>query len=251
MAIVCRVIPHRVDDGAASMALDEALLDDVAGGAGQAYLRTYGWAEPTLSLGYFQRISEAMADPRWADAPLVRRPTGGGALWHHHEITYAVVIPERHPLSRPNTRLYQAVHQALAGLLTKQGAAASRYGDDPKHVGRRKERPFLCFTDRDPEDIMVQECKVVGSAQRRRDGAILQHGSLLLARSALVPEVFGVRDVAEVARDQTAWPLLIVNELERQLGFEAEPGDVPRAVQERAVDYERTRYRNPEWTRMR
>ena len=82
----------------------------VAGGAGTAYLRTYGWTIPTLSLGYFQHLAEVRADPRWSNVPLVRRLTGGGAIWHHHELTYALVVPGEHPLARPSTELYHAVH---------------------------------------------------------------------------------------------------------------------------------------------
>src|SRR5689334_9170111 len=78
----CRLLPHEVRSGPANMALDEALLDAVDAEPSSAVLRTYGWSEPTLSLGYFQAIAEAEADPRWRDVPIVRRPSGGGALWH-------------------------------------------------------------------------------------------------------------------------------------------------------------------------
>src|SRR4051812_5496180 len=110
------------------MALDEALLDAVAEDPSAAWLRTYGWTAPTLSLGYFQRWADAQADPRWRDAPIVRRPTGGGAIWHDRELTYALVVPGQHPLARPSTALYRAVHEAIAGLLRARGLAADRRG---------------------------------------------------------------------------------------------------------------------------
>jgi lipoyl(octanoyl) transferase len=251
MATKCRLLSHLVSDGPSNMALDEALLDEVARAGDTAYLRTYEWTKPTLSLGYFQRIADVETDPRWSSVPVVRRATGGGALWHHHEITYAVVIPSVHPLSRPNRRLYQAVHGAIAGLLTENGAKAMRYGDHGGPGTGRKEHPFLCFTDRDAEDIMVYNCKVVGSAQRRRDGAILQHGSVLFARSAHVPEIRGVCDVADIASVQEGWAALILGQLERALNFDAEPGEIPSFALERAADYEVTRYRNRAWTSMR
>ncbi len=96
----CRIIPHRVDNGPANMALDEALLDAVASAPSTAILRTYGWSWATLSLGYFQHLADAQDDPRFADAPIVRRPTGGGAIWHDQEITYAIILPRHHPRGR-------------------------------------------------------------------------------------------------------------------------------------------------------
>src|SRR5947209_20176933 len=93
MTTTVRVLPHESGDGPWNMALDEALLDSVAADPSRAVLRTYSWSVPTLSLGYFQRFAESQADPRWRSVPIVRRPTGGGALWHDREVTYAVVIP--------------------------------------------------------------------------------------------------------------------------------------------------------------
>ena len=101
------------------MALDEAMLEAVARDEA-AYLRFYGWTVPTLSLGYFQRMAEVRADPRWRRRPIVRRPTGGGAIWHHHELTYALAVPAGSPLVRPNTALYRAVHGAIARVLASE-----------------------------------------------------------------------------------------------------------------------------------
>ena len=80
-------------------------------------LRTYGWAEPTLTLGYFQSLSQALAEPRWRGVPVVRRATGGGAIWHDHELTYAIVLPSHHARARPSTALYQTVHAAITATL--------------------------------------------------------------------------------------------------------------------------------------
>ncbi len=95
MRLTCRVLPYETADGPANMALDEALLDAVAADAETAYLRTYGWTVPTLSLGYFQRLAEVQADARWQSVAVVRRLTGGGAIWHHQEVTYALIVPCR------------------------------------------------------------------------------------------------------------------------------------------------------------
>ena len=132
----CLVLPYAVADGPANMALDEAMLEAAARGEA-AYLRFYGWAVPTLSLGYFQRMADVRSDPRWEGRPVVRRPTGGGAIWHHHELTYAVAVPPTSPLVRPNTALYRAVHGAIAGLLVERGIPARRRGERGPASGNR------------------------------------------------------------------------------------------------------------------
>src|SRR5947207_4428455 len=73
------------------MAADEALLQSAL--AGKPSLRLYGWSEPTVSLGYFQPEAVRREDPRLAQLPYVRRPSGGGTLVHHHEVTYALALP--------------------------------------------------------------------------------------------------------------------------------------------------------------
>jgi lipoyl(octanoyl) transferase len=246
----CHVLPHIVASGPANMALDEALLEWVAGGGAVACLRTYGWTTPTLSLGYFQRLAEIQTDPRFQTVPLVRRLTGGGAIWHHHEVTYALVVAGNHPLARPSTGLYRAVHAAIAEALGAVGLAAVRRGDGGSGYGDQK-RPVLCFIDTDQEDIVAGNAKIVGSAQRRREGAVLQHGSLLLARSFLTPELQGVCDMADEAARGQDWPEQLRARIPPALGLRRV--DVPVSVQARALasDLEFTRYQNPAWTGLR
>ena len=105
---------------------------------GAAYLRTYGWTVPTLSLGYFQQLAVVRRDPRWRSVPIVRRLTGGGAIWHHHELTYALIVPASHPSTRPDTAVYRAVHGAIArraGGVGHPGRSAGRGGPEPTEGG--------------------------------------------------------------------------------------------------------------------
>ncbi len=235
----CFVLPCQSDDGPANMALDEALFEDVAANPGTAYLRTYGWTVPTLTLGYFQRIAELDADPRFRDAALVRRLTGGGAIWHDHELTYALVIPADHPLARPSSRLYQAVHGAIAGALRENGVAVARRGQEVASKHRDRKRPLLCFTDTDAEDIVAEEVKVVGSARRRRGGAVLQHGSLLLSRSGRTPELPGIGDVADITLDRGHWSIELVDRILRALGLERIDIEIPPRVRREPRNCER------------
>jgi lipoyl(octanoyl) transferase len=247
----CQVLEHLAADGPANMALDEALLELVAAGLGTAFVRTYAWTTPTLSLGYFQKLDEVRADSRFQSVPLVRRLTGGGAIWHHHDLTYALVVPAAHPLARPSTGLYNVVHGAIIGALLDLGIPTARRGESSQIVVRDQRRPLLCFTDPDPEDIVTKGVKIVGSAQRRRGGAVLQHGSLLLARSSRTPEILGVSDVAGESAGYHDWADRLVKRIVNALGLEPVAADIPAKVAARAAELEVARYRNPGWIALR
>ncbi len=239
----CRVLSDESGDGPTNMAIDECLLESVADDPSRAAFRTYGWTVPTLSLGYFQPIA-ATEDPRWRGVPVVRRPTGGGALWHHHEITYALIVPRGHPLARRSADLYQAVHAAIARLLSANGLTAERRGE----TDRSSATPFLCFLDRDSEDVVSGGVKLVGSAQRRRAGAVLQHGSLLLARSEMTPELPGASDLARLDANPANWAerltVLVTTAIEA-LPVPDRMTDSERRIADRLADEV---YRNPSWT---
>jgi lipoate-protein ligase A len=188
----CRVIVDpQAASGAWNMAVDEALLESAVAG-GPCTVRWYRWERPTLSLGYFQARDEARLDPRWAALPVVRRLSGGGAIVHHHELTYSCTVPVHSALAHDARQLYTRVHECIISTLAAHGfAAALRGSADP---GRGKD--FLCFGRADDFDVVMEGHKVLGSAQRRRKGAVLQHGSLVLRRSECASQFPGVFDCA-------------------------------------------------------
>jgi lipoate-protein ligase A len=247
----CHIFPYQLADGPANMAIDEAILDVAASGAEAAFLRTYGWTKPTLSLGYFQHSADFRADSRWSAVPTVRRITGGGAIWHHHELTYAVVVPSTHPLARPNTALYRAVHAAIEDVLASKGVRACRRGDLYDSRDPAQKRPLLCFTDSNEDDIVLCGIKFVGSAQRRRRGAILQQGSVLLVKSPRTPELTGICDVADVSAEPSDWSDRLQQGIPSALGLHAVACGIPDEVLSRAADLEQARYRDPTWTQRR
>jgi lipoyl(octanoyl) transferase len=179
---------------------------------------------------------------------LVRRLTGGGAIWHHHEVTYALIVPAGHPRARPNTALYRVVHAAIRDTLASVGIEVNRRGDVALLEAPGRSRPLLCFTDRDSEDLVCQGFKVVGSAQRRRDGAILQHGSILLARSPRVPELPGLGDLADVVRSREYWSTRLVEHIPLALDLEPEFVSVSDELREHACRLDSTTYRTAVWT---
>jgi len=186
------------------MERDEALLAKVAADSSRSYIRIYTWNEPTVSLGYFQKQSDDR-DPRLADCPVVRRLTGGGAILHDKEVTYSCALPATHPIRTSPVQLYEVVHHAVIELLNSFGVNCCLRQDAPKPElleAHDDAEPFLCFLRSDPRDIVSGQHKIVGSAQRRRRGSILQHGSILLSASALTPEVQGVSELLPSFNEQ-------------------------------------------------
>jgi len=150
------------------MAADVALLDDAVG-AGSASLRLYCWNPPTLSIGRNQTLTVQ-------EIPVVRRPTGGKAVWHEHEVTYAVAAPIAHFGSLRNA--YCQIHTRIAAALRFLGVDAVLAGD--RRTVRPSDRPTSCFASSVGGEILHRGRKLVGSAQVRRGDAFLQHGSILL-----------------------------------------------------------------------
>jgi lipoate-protein ligase A len=195
--ISCSLIIDQPADGAWNMALDEALLQ-AAEKEGIATLRSYQWNEPTLSLGYFQSHADRRLHPASENCPLVRRSTGGGAILHDHELTYSIILPLVDGVQLHSQWLYSAVHESLIETLADFGIPASKCIAQASHPASSAAEPFLCFQRHTPGDVLVGEHKIAGSAQRRRRCAILQHGSILLAKSAAAPELQGIIELTGI-----------------------------------------------------
>ncbi len=201
--ISCRLLIDPPAAGAWNMAVDEVLWNG-AGGEGPWCLRFYRWAEPTLSLGYFQDYADRQHHAASTSCPAVRRISGGGAIVHDVELTYSLVVPVRHPKAARRGRLYEAVHATIVELLAGFGIEASI--QPAVESPPQQAQPFLCFQRRAAGDVLVGPSKVAGSAQRRNQLAVLQHGSLLLARSKAAPELPGLQEIAQ--RSLAAEPLV-------------------------------------------
>lgn len=176
-----RYIVDSPADGPTNMARDEALLKRVGEGVSPPTLRFYRWEPPTISLGYFQSYADYAALPAPAgQLAVVRRQTGGGAILHDIELTYALVLPIDHPRvagGRCNA-LYEHVHGIFAGILPRHGVPVAR---GPLGAGGCSHSgPFFCFERHSCFDLLAGGEKLMGSAQRRTATAVLQHGSLVL-----------------------------------------------------------------------
>lgn len=184
------IIDSEAHSGSWNMAADEVLLESVID-SGQCTVRVYKWETATISLGYFQDADDFRSSDRFRDLPAVRRLSGGGAILHHHELTYSLVLSGSHPGTRDPTAVYDLVHAAIIQQLASIGIeVAMRRTDRPQ-----SDEPFLCFVRGDRHDILCCGHKIVGSAQRRRRGAVLQHGSLILNASPHATEIPGCLDL--------------------------------------------------------
>ena len=162
--------------GPDNMALDDALLHETAA-SGRAFLRLYRWSPPCLSLGRNEpaltRYDRAEIVRRGWD--VVRRPTGGRAVWHEQEVTYAVAAPIAAFGSLQHS--YCAIHERLAAALRTLGVVAQLA---PKNGAPAGLGAGACFASPVGGEVTVHGRKVLGSAQVRLGSAFLQHGSILL-----------------------------------------------------------------------
>jgi lipoate-protein ligase A len=244
-------------DGAVNMSRDHALALTLP--PGRAVLRLYGWARPTLSFGRNEpavgRWDRNALHARGVD--VVRRPTGGRAVLHHREVTYAVVapLPGRGGLRAAYRRVNEALVRGLAELGVEarlaEGVTAGGLDAGP------------CFDAPAPGEVVAGGRKLVGSAQARLEGRLLQHGSILLEDDQEWAREFRVVAGAPAGACATLAGLLgsapaparVIEAL--VAGFRrAIPGDWPDGAREdtlpsdmrRRQDRLRTRYASELWT---
>lgn len=167
-------------DAFRNMAIDEAMAQAVRRKEVPPTLRFYGWLTPSISIGYFQHIEDAVDYARClrSNIPVVRRLTGGRAVLHHNEITYSVAAGS-------HLRNFQGIHQTY--LTLSQGIVRGlRQLGVPAEILRTDQKPRhsspYCFSYPTKHEIVVSGRKLIGSAQRRWREAFLQHGSLLLKK---------------------------------------------------------------------
>jgi lipoate-protein ligase A len=199
------------------MALDEALMER-ARRTGEWVLRVYSWRTPTISLGRNQtaRGRYDLERVRERGVGVVRRPTGGRAILHAREITYSVTAPVDDAGSLRDS--YDRINRILTGALSSLGvtAAVATAG------GHRHQTPGVtpCFDEPAAGELTVEGRKLAGSAQWRHEGALLQHGSILVDddQTALAEFTIGGATIPPPAT------------LSRLLSFVPSPGDLTHAL---------------------
>lgn len=165
--------------GGMNMALDEVLLHEVASGRSLPVLRLYRWRPEAVSLGYFQRnevVNHAFCHSSGID--LVRRLTGGRAVLHGQEVTYAVIAGGRDRFPVRIEESYRKIAEVLYATLRSLGIEAELA--PVRREGRERALPAACFEAAAGYELLYRGQKIVGSAQKRRGDFFLQHGSIPL-----------------------------------------------------------------------
>jgi len=199
-----------------NMALDEALLHTAAK-RGRPLLRVYAWEKPSVSFGYFQRFPSPLANAYDA----VRRPTGGGVVYHVDDTTYTVVVPPGHALYAMKTAdAYCALHKAVAAAFASRPMLHETSLRSPKGQ-------YECFQKPVHGDVVADGRKLAGGAQRRTKAGLLHQGSV----------------AAKLSADQ------IKHGFQEALGVEFEIYELTDAEKTRADKLVREKYATDAWNR--
>lgn len=187
-ATTWRLIETPLLSGMENMAIDEALLRSFDAERSLPVLRLYGWEPGALSLGRFQKGAAVLDLERCraAHVPVVRRITGGGAIFHADELTYSIVCsPGQIPPASSVKDSFRVLTGFLLAFYRGLGLAAAYAADTVSAGTRLGERTAFCFAGRESFDILVEGAKIGGNAQRRQKGLVFQHGSIPLINRAL------------------------------------------------------------------
>jgi lipoate-protein ligase A len=229
-----RILDTGSRDGAWNMAVDEALLRGVAECTTPPTLRVFGWDPPTVSTGHSQDVATELdlAACEREGFGVVRRPTGGRAVLHAGELTYSVVGPAGvRPLGNTILETYLAISGALLRGLERLGVEAELAQASGVARPRGETAAPPCFASAGRFEITVGGRKLVGSAQRRMPGAVLQHGSLLI--DATHAAKAGVLRIDERRRDAVRRMLLDkTTNLETVLGRDVSFSEVADSLAE-------------------
>lgn len=269
------IIEDSSRSGAANMAVDESIAEAAAAGDVPPTLRFYRWQIPTVSLGRFQKIAdvnETLIAELGFD--LVRRSTGGRAILHIDELTYSVAGPIAEPhMAGGVMDAYLRFSNALLSGLMSLGLYAEKAG---ARARARRELSAACFEMPSAYEITAAGRKLMGSAQSRRKGYVLQHGSLplfgdvarlveLLAlpcaakeslRQQLRQQAVTLAEAMELSPDSdqldfSRLAAAMADGFKSTLEQDLEPGTLSPNELRRSAELIRTRYTDPIWTRQR
>lgn len=257
-----RLIVASPTAGAYNMGIDDALFTL----SEAPTLRLYAWNPPCLSLGYGQKASDVDVDRAAALGwDVVRRPTGGRAILHADELTYSLSLPPNHPIGAGSViESYQRISRALVMGLTQLGV-----NTQADQQTQRTHAGAVCFETPSHYEITVHGRKLVGSAQVRRQGRVLQHGSLPL-HGDITQICAGLHyadaNQREFAREQVRrraitlsaalghsvnWHQVagaLITSFSEAFAIELHAGDLTPAERDHAEQATAAMYANPDWT---
>lgn len=265
-----RLINSGFQTGAMNMALDEALLHSVASGDSLPVLRFYRWRPATVTIGYGQSVTADvdLEVCRQAGLDVVRRSTGGRAVLHDQEVTYAVIAPLNSGLFGGSVLdCYRVIAEVLQKTLITLGLPAQLVPGKPRG-GQQNAMKAVCFSAPSQYELVVDGRKVAGSAQKRHGQAFLQHGSIplemdlsLLGRALRAAAEKTAADALHTVGWLNQWrarPLevrevetLLAEEFSRHLQVTWMPSEPTAAELLHAKELSRTKFGHPDWNMKR
>ncbi len=245
-----RVIIDPPQAGPVNMATDEAILQAVQARQSPPTLRFYQWDPPTISLGYFQQYEEVgRQDEAVRQLAVVRRQTGGGAILHDDELTYSLVLPLDMTSEFSGIEsLYRLVHDAYQAALLQLAISVDYRGGQSN--GNTQRGPFFCFARLHSMDLIFEDCKLLGSAQRRLKQAVLQHGSLMLGRRFVQQPAAALKTATNGTFDLDELITIVMQIIAAQLQLTPEHGKLA-PHESRAMMPLIEKYGSEEWTMQR
>jgi lipoate-protein ligase A len=261
--------------GAANMAVDQAIAEACAAGDSLPTVRFYRWLPPAVSLGRHQPLSDVDHDAvARLGYEVVRRPTGGRAILHTDEFTYSVSAPQDEPrVAGSIMDSYLNISNALLAALQQMGVAADKA---PGSMRAGPDVSAACFEVPSAYEITAGGRKLMGSAQSRRAGYVLQHGSLPLVgditrlidvlalpaeeadelRAELAARACTLAQALDVAEDSPAVQFETVctamrTGFEQLLALDFKVTALTPAEMRRSAVLIREQYANPQWTNHR
>lgn len=266
------ILEDEARSGAANMAVDEALAESVAAGDTLPTLRFYRWQPAAVSLGRHQSVADVDAEKIAEQGyDLVRRTTGGRAILHTDELTYSVTAPTDEPRMAGGVMdAYLLMSNGLLAGLQGLGLAAQKAAGD---VRAGRDVSAACFEVPSAYEITAGGRKLMGSAQSRRKGYVLQHGSLpllgdisrlvdlltlpveeavalrahLAARACTLAQALGVAEDSPLLAFHRVADCMAAG-LAQALNVTWQRGHLSAAENRRAAELIRTRYADPLWT---
>lgn len=249
-----------------NMALDEALLYS-SSKSGETILRLYRWEPASVSLGYFQRWQTAVEPEtcKKLGVDMVRRPTGGRAILHDIELTYALIMPTG---SAKLLDSFKKINQAFLEGLRILGVKAELLPRSKTAKAPSGGKMPVCFASPSSYELLVEGKKLLGSAQMRKDGTLLQHGSLPLVldrdklynclyfpdpetRERELEKSFSLMtSITEARKLETGWEetaRAIVEGFSRSWQTPMTPGEFSREEISQAEELVNQKYLTPEW----
>lgn len=268
-----RLLMHHPLPPALALAIDEAIALRCTDHGGRATVRFYQWDHPAISIGRFQRVEDAVHAERCRSAglPVLRRITGGRAVWHDRELTYSLISPLPSPWFPPSlSETVAVISHALADGLRQMGlpaqfAPTQRSNPPPgpshrtEHRADRHRSPY-CFAEPAWYEINLAGKKVIGSAQRRWRDRFLQQGSILLrhdpaAVAQWLPVDSGDLQTAVGLDDLLAQPIepnqlagVLARNFASAWKIELQPGSLTAEETALAEELARDKYGGVAWT---